>query len=420
MAQTDVARGTTDSGHDPALANALSEMDAEGSLQSNSPFEGNGDPAPAGETSAASAQPQGTESAPNGAAQSQPDGAAGNTSPAAAQQPTDPAQSTPADDPYAGTEPFVHEFQGEALAVDGVLRVPGEGLLIEEEAIPNFARVLEERHTLDRLNRDYAQQHATTDRLGTWERTGPNGQTERLSGMDGIAAMRVDAAKTRAALTTLLSVFQPDAQGNYPRLTSLLTAGPDGRITLDPQALEVLRERGDAAELRAEVTERSWIGQAVQEARQPAQQQGPDYSTIAPQFIDGAMRKLGMQADALTPDDRALLARQFGRYIRPATDADRRMDPRIQVGLPMVDPEFEALVKDRAALRSSAKAQAKAAEQAGKHNAGMDRARQPAQPATPPARQPAKQDPKAKDGERRRADWDSPLSEALAEMGIAR
>jgi len=416
MAQTDVARAERSDGHDPALTSALSEMEAEGSLQPNNGFEGNGDPIA---TDPASAQPQASASAPSPGAAPAPaaDGAAGTPDPTNSQA-ADPAH--PADDPYAGTEPFVHEFQGTALSVDGVLRVPGEGLLIEEDAVPNFTRLLEDRHTLDRLTRDYQQQQQTTERLSTWERTGANGQPERLNGVDGIAAMRIDSAKTRAALTTLLSVFEPDAQGNFPRLLSLLATRPDGRITLDPQALDVLKERGDAAEMRAEVAETNWLRTAYQQAQQPPTPTGPNFGAVAPQFVEQTVQKLGITPDALTPDDRALLARQFGRYVRLATEADRRIDPRIRVGLPMVDPEFEVLVKDRASLRSSAKAQAQAAEQAGKHNAGMDRARQPARPATPAARPPAAKDPKAKDGERRRADWDGPLSEALAEMGIAR
>ncbi len=398
MAQSDGA--PTPRGDDPALAQALTEMQSEGTLT-----EGDGDPA-----EGASSQPQ-NASAEAPAADSQGQVSAGQ----------DPAVQTPegqapaADDPLAGTEPFVHEFNGEKIALEGVVRVPGEGLLVPEEAVPAFSRVIEERATLDRQNREYAQERATTERLSRWQTVGADGKAQEVTGLDAVAAMRVDYARIEAAYQALASVFRPDAQGNYPRLTELLLPAPNGRgVTINPDALAILTERSDSAEFRAQTQAQDFVRQAYQA---PAPTQGPDYAQAAPAFIDAAAKSAGVDPKTLTADDRATLTRQFGRYIRPATENDRRQDPNIRVGLPMLDPEFAALVKHTATLRASSAQQAQAAEKAGKHNAGMDRGRAPVKA---PAKPPTPATPQKQSNERQRPDWDGPLSSALAEMDIQR
>lgn len=384
MPQTDAA--PADAGSDPVLTNALSEMEAEGALG-----EETGDPQP-DEGAAAPPATAPTSDAPATEAP-QTDGA--------------PAE----EDPYAGTEPFTHDVNGETITLDGVYRVPGEGAVIPEAQIGNLNRLIEERADAVRQNREFVDRNATYDRLTTWQTKDADGKDQTLSGPQAIVAMRQSHARLEAALSVVGDLLSPDANGNPAKLLGLLATAQDGKIVFDQSAVDALKTKIDYMTLRAEQ-------QATQGLQAPAEQQAPDYSKLAPDFIAASAKRQGVEG--LTKEDTDMLVRQFAKHIRPATAQDRLKMPGLTVGLPMVDPEFDALVKYTATLRAQNKQQVAAAEKAGKHNAGMDKGRQQGKAAPPSGTKAAPVAPPKPANDRQRPDWDGPLSSALAELGIAR
>lgn len=381
---------------DPALEQALTEMESEGLLG------GEGDPGAdasqsSGDASAASA----AAPAPTGDDGSSP---TGTTAGAAPKAPDPSAASPAAADPLAGTEPFTYGADKKVL--EGVYRVPGEGLLVPEDKASAIASLAERADVLDRVSREYSAQNATYERLSTWETTDASGKTVTLTGQQGLEAQRVEHARMSAAVEIVDGILADPS-----KLLSLLARDDQGRISIDPQAVETLQMRVQLAANTAEQTARSHFSKL---STGPAQPAGPQsYAASAPNLIKQAA---GAHDTALTADDRQFLTQQIDRYVRTVTEEDRRWNPNLKLGAPIVDESYGKLVERTAQQRAAATAQAKAAETAGKHNAGMDKGRQPPKapirPATPP--------PVKTDDRKPRADWETPLTGALAEMGIPR
>lgn len=396
--------GASSSGSDPVLSGALSEMSSEGAFSDSS------DPG----TSAS--QPSGSESAVPSGAQPQATGDAG-TSPtgpaptgasAAATDPLapSPAAADPATDPFAGTEPFTF---GDGKTLDGVFRVPGEGLLVPEDKVHVVTALAERADSLDRAWQESAQRNDVYERLSAWHTTDAQGNETVVNGLEGLMTMRVQMGTLAAAYDTLASVFTDPAQ-----FAALVTVNPEGQIVPNKAELANLLTRSDLAESRATQAIREHLSKIATVAP-PAQDAAPDYAKVAPQLITQAAKTAGVDAKTLTDKDTAFLAQQFPRYIRTVTEQDRRGNPALKVGGPIVDETFTQLVKDRVEMRLEQKKSSEAAEKAGKFNAGQDKGRQPVAAPKPPT-------PPAKPGEQAKVSrsdaWASPLNQALEEMSI--
>lgn len=247
------------------------------------------------------------------------------------------------------------------------------------------------------------------ERQASWTVTGADGTEQTVTGPQGLEAMRVAYGQQGAALSTLSSVFKPDANGNYPRLSALLTVEtvPDGRggqierIVPSPTALNQLLTESELAEIRAEQQARQQMGTLSKP--EPAAPQPVNYAAEAPKLIDAVAKAAKLDASVLSPKQRELLTRTLQAHVQGS----------------QVSMDWQESVRDMIEQRMESKKAAEAAEKAGKVNAGMDKGRQPAKAtATATISQP-KQIP-ASTGERRKADWDTPLATALEEMGIAR
>lgn len=398
MSATDGAR----SADDPVLSGALSEMASEGSLDATASLDDLG-------TDGAS-QASGDASAADAAALP-PTGDDGSspvdrTAADAAGTSPDPGADSAAD-PLAGTEPFTYTVNGETRTLDGVYRVPGEGLLVPEDKVASLQQLAERAEILDRVSREVTDHNASYERLSAWTVTDAQGKEHTLTGLQGLEAMRVDSARVNAAVSIIDGLLSDPA-----KLLGLLAQDDKGQLVVDPSAVETLQMRIQLAANAAEQRARGSFANLRSPA--PATSTGPaNYAASAPKIIESAA---GSAYNVLTAEDRNFLASQIGRYVRAVTEEDRRWDPSKKIGAPIVDAEYAQLVQRTAAQRADAKRVAEAAERAGKFNGGTERGRQPAKPATKPAAPVVP----PKSNERQRPNWDGPLEQALQEMAIPR
>ena len=401
MATTDGAR----SAGDPVLEGAISEMSSEGTLDATGTFDP-GDNGASQVADGASAANAGALPAPGDDGSDTTGRSSTPNAPLATQ---DPSAAQAAADPLAGTEPFTYTVNGEQKTLAGVYRVPGEGLLVPEDQVSSLQQVAERADVLDRVTRELTAQNTTYERLSAWNVTDPDGTQRTLSGQQGLEAMRVELAQQAAAISAI-DVLLSDPQN----IVNLLVSDGQGGVTIDPRSLKMLALEVRSAAVDAERQERSKFATLGQSTSGPASSgsSGQDYTAQAPAVIKQAA---GAAYDTLSADDRSLLADQLSRYVRPVTEEDRRWNPALKIGAPIVDASFTKVVQHLAAQRQASSKVAEAAERAGKFNGGQDRGRQPAKP-TP---KPAAPIPPA-DGRKPKADWDSPLTEALAEMGVSR
>jgi hypothetical protein len=405
MASTSVqAAGAVD---DPVLASALSEMASEGLL--NEPT-GDLDTPPAGEAATGASAPTGA--APQAATDdATTDPAQAAVTPPAAGAAPDAKVEAPAD-PFAGTEPFTY---GQGKTLEGVYRVPGEGLLVPEDRVAVIQQLATERDSLDALFRESQARTQDYDRLTTWTHSQPDGSEQTITGPEAVIAMRVQMADLAARVQVFEELVQ-DPQ----RVLGLLVQTPEGKILSDTQALEMLnlRIRDRAREVQDAVRGVLNRPTAKSASPSPSQPTSVDWAKVAPSVIDAAAKESGARRLSAETGRQTFLAGQFtassGRS-RRTIDASTR---RLKVGAPIVDADFTKVVKDRIQLRTESAAQVKAAEKAGKHNAGMDKARQPAPKAAAPPKTPTT--PTPPNAPKQKADWDSPLDTALAEMNITR
>ncbi len=393
------------SSDDPVLSGALAEMTAEGNFNASQPLSDLG-------TGTNASQSAGDASAGTPAALSAPagdDGSVQTGSPAAAAPTTlDPSAAPAAADPLAGTEPFTYPVNGERKTLQGVYRVPGEGLMVPEEHVASIEALAERADVLDRVSREVTAQNATYERYSSWQTTDAEGKPTTLTGPQGFEAQRVAFARMEAAVT-----FADTLLSDPAKILSLIGKDEQGKFVLDPEAIENFQVRVQLAANTAEAQARAQFAKlgTAGSPQQPGASPPASYAASAPKVIEQAA---GQGYASLSTEDRALLTKQIDRYIRPVTEEDRRWNPALKLGAPIVDAEYSTLVQHMVTQRQATKQIAKTSEAAGKHNAGMDKGRQPvkqpAKPAVPP--------PPAPPNDRKKPDWDTPFAEAMSEMGI--
>jgi hypothetical protein len=404
MSTTDGAR----SADDPVLAGAFSEMASEGTFDATAPIDDLGTEGASQASGDASAAPVAAAPPSNGDDGSDPQG---SSSADAAPKAPDPSAGSPAADPLAGTEPFTYTVNGEVKTLEGVRRVPGEGYFAPEAHVASLQSLAERADVLDRVSREVTAQNAQFERASTWTFTDAQGNEQTLTGLQGLEAQRIDSARVNAAVSIIDGLLSDPS-----KLLSLLAQDETGKIVVDPTAVETLQMRVQLAASAAEQQARSHFAKlgAPPNPQQPSTSTGsPSYQASAPKIIEQAA---GANHAALSADDRQLLTEQIDRYVRPVTEEDRRWNPTLKIGAPIVDHSFTKVVQHLVAQRQASKQTAAAAEKAGKFNAGQDKGRQPAKVAPKPAAPTA---PKT-DARKPKADWDSPLSTAMSELGIAR
>lgn len=299
--------------------------------------------------------------------------------PVAAAAGTPPAEAAPSPEPTpVPEEPFTFSVDGQSQTAEGVWRVPGEGLLVEESAVPRVQQMFSRAIAYERHNRELLQQNEDLTKATAWTFKNREGKDVTLTGRDAILASRADAERTKVALQVIAErVFNPEID-----LTNLLVRDEQGRISFDPQALQALQRESAMREENAIHRFRQSFGQQAPSASRTTEAPAVDYQAEAPAFIAAQLPSLGLKADALTADDIKVLGGLLPRFVRPAVEADRQVDYTIRVGQPIVDASFAEQIKDRASLRASLIQTAKATKTAAQFNGGMDAGKK--QPPKPP------------------------------------
>ncbi len=312
----------------------------------------------------------------------------------------DPA-APPADavDPLAGTEPFAYELNGQKMPVEGIYRVPGEGLIVPEAHVASIEQVFQRAQGLEQAVTGLQARHAETERLSTWQVEGPpdaqgNPTYRPVTGNDGIIALRSDFARETSAGAVVLELLTTQGLNGY------LHTAEDGRIVLSPAGTQYLRTQIENAQFKALEKTTQQVGQLARApAPVPTAYTVEKITALAPQVIEQAIRTAKIDAKELTTEDRKWLAGQLPRYVPDKTK-------------PAVEDAFTDLVKERLEWRK----QLIAASRATTHNTNADKGRQPAKPI---AKAPIAPKP-ADNGRRAKADWDGPLTAAMAELDIPR
>jgi hypothetical protein len=375
------------------LDQALTELETEGVYSPDAPAV-DGDPA--------ATAPQDTpERAPQAATPKATGDGRTEVEATAADSPAQP-------DPLEGTEPYKYTFGNESKVLEGFYRVPGEGVMIPEDKVPQLEQLAVRAEMLDRASREHESANALFERLSEWTSVGADGKEVTLKGAEAIQQGRLDYARQAAYRQV------SDAYFNDPnRLASLLTFNPETQqFERNEAEWDKAKIMVENATIRAETETRGWLAQRYQEPPKP---QAPNYAEQAPIIIQQLAQSANADPSVLTPDDRSYLAEQLPRYIRPATREDIRVTPTLQMGQPVVDAAFRAVVTRSIQMRKSSVDQAQAATKASQFNAGQDKGLRAGKPQikSPPSK-PATQQPQ-KPG---KADWDAPLQAALDEMGI--
>lgn len=329
--------------------------------------------------------------------------------------PADPSESTTVPDaatpdaaaatpnPLDGTEPVTYTVNGETRTMAGAYRVPGEGILIEEQAVPQFQLMASRAESLDKTNRELYEQTQRFEQLTSWTQKDANGQSQTLTGPAAIEAAQIHAVRNEVALNTLIDALKDPSQ-----LLGLLLPDGNGGATLNEQALQTLVMRSELNELKA--------AQQIQQrfaglSKQPIAPAAIDVQASAPAIVSHYATQL--KATALTADDRTELISALPRFVRPAEQADVQNDSSIRLGQQVVDPLFGKLITHLQSVRANTTTVVKTAQDATKFNAGQKAGTkqvQVAKPVTPSVPIPAA--PKSKT-----AVWDDILQNAMAEIG---
>lgn len=295
-----------------------------------------------------------------------------------------PAPSDAPADPMAGTEPVTFVVDGAVQTIDGLIRIPGQGIVVPEAHVPTVQRLFAQAVSMERSYRDATTAHRTLDEATAWKTRNAEGAEETLTGVAALEARDTTLGTLTAAFGVLASVFQSDP-------TTLLSQDADGKIVWNPDALERLKLRSDVAERDARDSVRTryaGLNRPAPTARPttadtPA---APDWASVGPSIIRQTAQNMGVDLKPLTTEDRTFVASMLPRFARPATTADQQLNPSLKLGELVIDPAFGDLLKDRVTVRADAAKAVQSAEKVGKFNAGVDKGRPaPAKPAPAPA-----------------------------------
>lgn len=388
---------------DAVLTQALSEMQAEGfdpsaPVNSEPPQD---EPADSAGTNP-SVESQGAHDPGEDGEPGQEDNA--STDAQQSNAPADPNSQPQEQDPLAGTEPFTFDVDGEQKTLEGVYRVPGEGLLVPEEQVPKFQLMASRAETLERSNRDLYQRSQEYERLTSWKVKGQDGTERFISGAEGLAEQRALLSRSLAGLQLLNDVFEKGSP------LSFIATDEQGNITWNPEALATLSVRLENAGIKAEQAARSTLQSLITEASKPKE---PDAREVAPAVVDQYAKALN--AGSLTAEDRALLTEMVPRFVRKATEEDVRENPQFKLGQTIVDKEFGKHVLHYNGLRVNSQKVTTANDKATSFNNGQKKGLQ-SKPKTVNT-QKVNTTPEPKRGKEEA--WQKVFEDSMREIGVA-
>lgn len=284
--------------------------------------------------------------------------------------PADPSQpATPELDPFASAEPLTYTVNGQARTFDGISYVKGVGGVIQDADIQKLQQRLSERDNLLERSQQQYQRTQALDRMMTWTQTNAQGQPEVITGSAALEAQRVTLGRALAELDVVTKALQ-----DPNRLSELLLSDGQGGLVLNQQALHHLADKAELAALNAErMVQSHWKTIATPLDAAPNAGQAQAAAPINTQAV-ATYYASQLGKGVLTEQDTTFLAGHVDRYIRSATQADVQANPMLQVGEPVVDPAFEAVVQQLADVRSHAAQVAKTAGAVGDENSQKLRA----------------------------------------------
>lgn len=389
------------SASDPVLAQAFSEMETEGVNLSDPVTHPDQDDAPASNPAAPSEahEPEAT-----------PLTAPAETDPAE-DAPSDPANPSEDEDPLKGAEPFTYTVNDQTKTIDGVHRIPGEGLIVPEDKVQHFQLLASRADTLERQTQEMYQKNRALEALTAWTTKDADGKDVTLTGPQALEAQRVRMARVEAASQELSAYFDQSPA----ELLKLMTTDEQGNPVWDPSALNNLRTRMQLAALNAE---RSTQSEFQKLASTPPTPQAPDIERVAPTVVSTYAQQLGV---TLSPEATQTLTALVPRFIRATTPEDIAQNPALAKEPLVVDGTFEALVKQLAQAQAKATQATTSQDKAVQHNTAVTDRRtskvKPAALAPKPSTAPAKVDPTQRTKASR---WDDTLEAALSELGVER
>lgn len=386
---------------DPILAGALDEMESEG-VDLGAPATG-----PSGEEQTTETLPPETAPAPEVPA---PEPASA-TPPAESAPATPPATPEPAADPLADTAPLDYAVDGQTKAFDGILidKTNGGAFILPDKLESVRARFVEAERATVRAQQaaDRVRQYEELPYRFTTKGADGKDQLHELKGYAAFEKLTADVAGNTAAgiflIQTLLEAFPGDA--NKAALANVFKQAEFENKRVAFEAAQTFRQT--YAQARAQ--ERTTAQNATQETA----------------WFTKALGQIQQALPALTPADmqagREFFAKRPQLVYRNASAQDA-VKFGVKVGERIADPDaMNEWFSERAALRAeNAKTLAQtstATSTAASHNAGMQKGRQPVQQTG--ARRPQAATPATIPEKRsRREAWNTPLTEALQELGI--
>lgn len=394
--------GTTDTSNathdDPVLAAALSEMEQDSAGAVSAEAVDSTQDEPQGD-----AGPNPADDIPAPVSDPATPGDAGQTAPADAPSSSD-------EDPFAGSEPFAFRVDGETRTMDGVFRVPGEGIYVPEEKVPAFQLMASRAEGLERQNRELYHRTQEYDRLSQWKATGPDGTERTLTGRDALEAREVEIAQLRARVQVAEAALL-----NPETFASLVSVNAQGQVIPNTQQLRMLATEQQLAIRDAADQARAKFTSSYQSHTQATQQ--AQQSAEAPRMLwQQADQVWGHEFPQLTAQDKTFLAGQVARYIRSA-NPDEVQAGQFRPGELVLDPSFYTVMQDRAALRGHVTTVANTQTKAQQFNQAQQQGRKG--PAVRPATSSPAPSPSAVTSKKSRGEvWDEVLTQGLRDLSV--
>jgi hypothetical protein len=331
---------------------------------------------------------------------------------AAEQTPSPDGALTPSladDDPLSDSEPVTVTVDGQTKTLDGFTRVPGGGIIIDEEKVPAFQLMASRAEGLERQNRELYHRTQEYERLSQWKTTKPDGTESTLTGREALEAREIELARTKAWSSVIEhALMTPET------FASLVTVNAQGQIVPNIEQLRYLATRAQLASRDAMDEARSRFSSTFQATTQ-AQQQAQVQQQAPHVLWSQAEQVWGKEFPQLTPDDKQFLSLQVPRYIRPATPQEVQSG-QFQANEPVLDPSFYTVMQDRATLRGQMVKTATATDKATKFNQGQQQGRGPngsRPPVVPPSSSTSPKTPPVHKG--RQEKWDEVFLSAVNE-----
>ncbi len=248
---------------------------------------------------------------------------------------TAPDGEAPVADPMEGFTPASYRADGQEKSFEGMLIHPDHGALVDKDAVPRLLEQLSKADHYEQTNRSLYDQYKALERATSWTTKGANGQDETVTGAKAIEAQRVALARSNAALTSVVNVLK-----NPQALANLLALDDNGNVVANQQNLQHLITQSQLAEIQAEQQARAQLAGMLTQQDSPA---SINFETQGPSLVESAAQHAGVST--LSADDKAMALQLLPQFVRSATPEDRVQNPQLQIGQPVIDAKFHALLQ---------------------------------------------------------------------------